>query len=397
VSYFTLAVAIIAVFYLISNLGSIAVGVGWFFRVISPFIYGFIIAYVLSIPCIAMQRLLNKSRLKFLRRFKRGISVAFLYIALLALLYLSMMLILPRLFSSIFDLVSQFETHYQRLEAFIANINANVQLPLNLDLDAFFLSLGVATPADMITTFFSPEMLAAYMSAIFSTATLIFRWVLAFISSVYFLFEMEKLGRFIKRVVSAFLSEKVGGVILSYGRKINQYFKKYIFCLIMDCLFMFVAGTLILVILRSPYALVLGLLLGVMNFIPYFGSIFATVVAVIVVWITQGFTAGVVGTALLLFVQQLDANVVQPRLYGTGLKLSPLLVIISVTVGGAIGGIAGGAFAGTVMGMIVAIPIAKVLMNVLEDVVAYREQKKSAICEGQKQEQVQPEESETLE
>jgi len=394
VSYFTLAVAIIAVFYLILNLGSIASGIGWFFRVISPFIYGFVIAYVLSIPCNAMQRLLG--RVKFLRRIKKPISVALLYLVMLALLYLSMMLILPRLFSSIVDLVPQLESHYQRFEAFIASLNANEQLPFNIDLNAFFLSLGVATPTDLITNFFSPEMIAAYMSAIFSTATMIFRWVLAFISSVYFLFEMEKFSRFMKRMVDALLSAKVGGVLLSYGRKINEYFKKYIFCLIMDCLFMFVAGTLILVILRSPYALILGVLLGIMNFIPYFGSIFATIVAIIVVWVTQGFTAGVISTALLLFVQQLDANVVQPRLYGTGLKLSPLLVIVSVTVGGAIGGIAGGAFAGTVVGMIVAIPIAKVLMNVLEDVIAYRERKKSAICESQQgQEQGPPEESET--
>jgi len=113
-----------------------------------------------------------------------------------------------------------------------------------------------------------------------------------------------------------------------------------------------------------------------MNFIPYFGSIFATIVAIVVVWVTQGFTMGLIGTVLLLFTQQLDANFVQPRLYGSGLKLSPLLVIVSVTLGGAIGGSVGSPFGGMVMGMILAIPIAKIFMNILEDVVEYREQKK---------------------
>ena len=376
VSYFTLATAIIVVFFLISNLGTIAGGIGWFFGVISPFIFGFIIAYILSIPCAAMQKLLNKSRVKFLCRFKKGISVILMYAVLLALVYMSLRWVLPRIFFSIWDMVYHLPAHIQRFEQFIANLNASEQFPLYIDLSAFFAPLDYAAPFEIVTDLFSYEMLVSYLGTIFSGAAIIFRWILAFISSIYFLFEMENLSRFLKRVLHAFLSEKVGGVIISYGRKINQYFKKYIFCLIMDCLFMAVTGTILLMILGSPYALVLGLLLGVMNFIPYFGSIFATIVAVIVVWATQDFAMGVLSTILLLVLQQLDANLVQPRLYGSGLKLSPLLVIISVTVGGAIGGILGGAFGGTVIGMIVAIPVAKVLVNILDDVVAYREKKK---------------------
>ncbi|MCL2401634.1 MAG: AI-2E family transporter [Oscillospiraceae bacterium] len=386
-SYFTLAVAVIVVWFLISNLGSIAGGIGWFFRVISPFIYGFIIAYLLSIPCTAMQRLFEKSKIKFLVKFKKGISIALIYLIFIVLIVMTLWLVLPRLFFSIVNLVDQLPAHYQQLEEFIANLNAR-QLPFNIDLEAFFMSLAgeysdITSPLDIITNFISYDRLASYLSTIFfGGAAILFRWILAFISSIYFLFEMKNLGNFIKRMLNAFLKENASRVILEYGSKVNQYFKKYIFCLIMDCIFMLVAGTLILVILRSPYALVLGLLLGVMNFIPYFGSIIATLVAIIVVLVTQGFTVGLIGAILLLVVQQLDANFVQPRLYGTGLRLSPLLVIISVSLGGSIGGAIGGAVGGTIMGMIVAIPVAKVFMNIVEDLVAYREQKKLPPREG---------------
>ena len=140
---------------------------------------------------------------------------------------------------------------------------------------------------------------------------------------------------------------------------------------------MAIVAPILLTIIGSPYALFLGLLLGVMNFIPYFGSIVATIIAVIVVWMTQGTAMGIVSLIILLITQQLDANVLQPRLYGTSLKLSPLLVIISVTVGGAVGGLIGGAIGGSIMGMIVAIPCVKVLMNILDDVISYREEKKA--------------------
>jgi len=375
-AFFTLGVALIAVWHLVSSLGAIVGGIGWFFSVIVPFIYGFVIAYLLNIPCSALQRLLDKSKVKFLRRFKRGISVTLIYLIFLVLISMTLWMFLPRLFFSIVELVSHLPDHIQRLETFITNLNESGQLPFHLDLSQLFTSIDNADPMELITNFFSYDRLASYVSTIFSGAAILFRWILAFISSIYFLFGMDKLSRFAKRLLNALLSEKVSKIVLSYGRKTNQYFKKYIFCLIMDCLFMAVAGTIVLTILGSPYAIVLGLLLGVMNFIPYFGSIFATIVAIIVVWATQGFTMGVISTALLLVIQQLDANLVQPRLYGSGLKLNPLLVIISVTVGGAIGGVVGGAIGGTVVGMIIAIPIAKVLMNILEDIMAYREQKK---------------------
>jgi len=370
---------------LISNLGSIFSSVGWFLRAISPFIYGFIIAYLLSIPCAAMQKLLGKSKLKFLARFRKGISVALMYLILVALIVMTLWLILPRLFFSIVDLFNQLPDHYQRLEEFITNLNASGQLPFNIDLEAFFMSLvgegtEFTTPLDLVANLVSYDMIVSYLSTIFSGAAIMFRWLLAFVSSIYFLVEMERIAKFTKRMLNAFLSEKTSGVISSYGSKVNYYFKKYIFCLIMDCIFMLLAGSLILFILRSPYALVLGILLGVMNFIPYFGSIIATLVAIIVVLVTQGFTVGLISAILLLVVQQLDANFVQPRLYGTGLRLSPLLVIISVSLGGAIGGTMGGAISGTVMGMIVAIPVAKVLMNIVEDVLAYREKKKLPIA-----------------
>jgi len=380
VSYFTLGVALLVVFFLISNFGAIAGGVGWFFSVIAPFIYGLIIAYLLSIPCTAIQKLIG--RVAFLRRFKRGISVVLIYATLVLLFYMTLQFILPRMFLSIADLVYQLPAHYQRFEAFVANINRDESFPFYLDLNELFLTLGVEHPMDLVTNWMtnllSQDMILSHIGAIFSGAALIFRGLLAFISSIYFLFEMERLGSFIKRILAAFLSAKASGVILLYGSKINQYFRKYIFCLIIDCVAMAVAGTLLLMILGSPYALILGLLLGVMNFIPYFGSIFATIVAVIVVWVTQGFTMGVLSAVLLLIVQQLDANVLQPRLYGSGLKISPLLVIVSVTVGGAVGGAMGSAIGGAVMGMVVAIPIAKVLTSILDDVVTHRELEKSA-------------------
>jgi len=88
---------------------------------------------------------------------------------------------------------------------------------------------------------------------------------------------------------------------------------------------------------------------------------------VLVVIFTQDFTAGVIAAICLFIAQQIDANIIQPRLMSSSFKLSPLLVIIGITVGGAIAGI---------WGMIVAIPILAMVKDIFDSIVGYYETKK---------------------
>ena len=375
-TYFTLAVSVIGFYWVVTHLDVIGSWIGWAFRVMGPFIGGFIMAYILSIPVKGIQRLIVRTNMRLLISWKRAISVILIYLLFVFGIYIALLLLLPPIIEAIADLISNIPVYYAQLMAFLEELSDDLELPFYVDLDAVFGEFfgedsEVFNPMNMI----SYEAIISYLGTIVGGANAIFRGFLAFISSIYFLFEMENLGSFLKRIMYAFSSPKTSSVILEYGNKINQYFKKYIFCLITDCFIMAVVGTILLTLLDSPYAIFLGLLIGVMNLIPYFGSIIATVIAVIVVWLTQGFAMGAVSAVVLLISQQMDANVIQPKLYGTSLKLSPLLVIISVSIGGAIGGVIGGAVGGSIMGMIVAIPCAKVLMNIIDDIIDHREKR----------------------
>jgi len=380
-TYFTLAVAVIIFYWVVTNLDIIIASIAWIFNVMSPFIWGFIIAYLLSIPCNGLENLLGQSGLSFIRKLKKGISVITVYLLFIFSIYMTMVLLVPPIIDAVVDLVNSFPMYYQQLSELVYNINQIEQFPITLSLydifdDFFGDSFDIDNPLGGMMSY---DAIMSYLGTILGGATHIFRGFLAIVSSIYFLFEAESLGKFLKRILSVFISPRIGTVVLGYGNKINMYFKKYIFCLIIDCIAMAIVAPILLTIIGSPYALFLGILLGVMNFIPYFGSIIATIIAVIVVTLTQGFTIGVISLVILLIAQQLDANVLQPRLYGSSLKLSPLLVIISVTVGGAIGGVIGGAIGGTIIGMIVAIPCMKVITNILDDLIAYKERKSQTL------------------
>jgi len=372
ISYFTLAVSIIAVFLLISNLDVVVEFLAWVLDVIGPFISGFIIAYLLSIPCKGIQRLLGRVNVPFIQKRKKGLSIILVYLICALIIYFTLALLLPPTISSAIELAQQLPGYILRVEAWLYGLDESGQLPFEMISLSELNDMVTAAVAEWLTF----EDLMMVFGTLFSGATMVFRAVLALVASVYFLFESENIIRFFKRLGVVFLSTRTNQVVCTYANKINHYFQKYIYCLIIDCVLMAAFAIPLLWALQSPYALFLGILLGVMNFIPYFGSIIATAVAVLVVFFTQDFTMGVVAAILLLILQQLDANVVQPRLYGGTLKLSPLMVIICVTVGGAIGGTLGGAVGGVIMGMIVAIPITKVVADILDDVMAYWEREK---------------------
>ena len=368
INIFIVAAAIILFYWLVNNFGQVMGLVGWIFNVLAPFIAGFIISYFLSIPINGMQKLLEKANIGFISKRKKGISVILVYVLLAFGIYAAMQLLLPHVIAAIVDLVTNIPVFIQQFIGFIDSVNQGRQLPFDINLEELFMAMISAIPMD----FFSYDVIMSQLRAVMVGATFVLNVFLAIISSIYFLFESEKLGNFLKRVMKKCMPPKAVDIVLGYGHKTDQYFKKYIFCVIIDCIVIAIIAPIVLTLLGSPYALFLGLLLGVMNFIPLFGSIIATVIAVIVVIFTQGLVMGAISAAVLFTMQQLDANVLQPRLYGGSLKLSPLLVIISVTAGGAVGSVIGGGLGGTVIGMFVSIPCVKVITNVVEDILEYK-------------------------
>ena len=374
-AYFSLAAAVIIFFIAANNFGVIIGWLAWVLNALGPFIGGFILAYTLSIPCAAIEKLLEKTKFFPVIRWKRVISVILVYLSFIYLLILAIRWLVPNIISGVAEILTFFPILYQQILDFVENLDELIIFNIDIaaELNRFVEEMDII---GIITGFVTQEAIMTQVGNIAGGAGALFRAFLTIVSSIYFLFESRNFAMYLKRIVIVFFSPRSAGVIIDYGRRINGYFKKYIFCLIIDCVLMALVAPIVLWALGSEYAIILGILLGVMNLIPYFGSILATLVAIIVIWLTQGLQSALVATVVLFILQQLDANVVQPRLYGSSLRLNPLLVIISVSLGGAIGSVMGGQVMGTIIGMIIAIPTAKVLMNILEDIMEFREKQK---------------------
>jgi predicted PurR-regulated permease PerM len=124
-----------------------------------------------------------------------------------------------------------------------------------------------------------------------------------------------------------------------------------------------ILATIAMLIMKVKYAPLLGFIIGLFNIIPYFGAIIAIAIAGIITLITGGFSQTIIMLVVVIILQQIDANVINPRIVGKSLKISPLLVIFAVTVGGAYFGI---------IGMFLAVPVIAILRIIVEEFIDYK-------------------------
>ena len=362
--YFILALLIIAAYRISGEMRAFFNFFRWMWGVISPFFYGFLLAYVINIPCGSFQRLLAKTNIAFIVKRRKLISLIIVMLIFTFLIFLAFYLVIPAIVSSIAFFEETIPVYWERVVQFINNFN---------DLELFDWEISSEDAFSIINSFlhdFSIDILLAPINAIVGAANAVFRGAIAFIASIYIMIEKERVKAYIGRLLRIFTTVKFRGFVSEIFSGLSTNLRQYIHTQTIGGVILGVMSSVALLIMRSPYALVLGILLWFANYIPYFGSVFAVIVAVLVVSFTQGLTMGLISLGLLLFIQQIEVNIIQPKLMSDAFSMSPLLVIISITVGGAIGGI---------LGMVIVIPIVAVLKDILDHIVIYHEHKKFGV------------------
>jgi len=360
--YFLLALAIIIAFRVTGQMEFFFEMIGNVWNVILPFFWGFILAYIVNIPISGLQKLLVKTGNAFVIRRQRLLGVLSFLIVFAGLITLALNFIIPAIRTSVEFFQDNWEYYWASILRVVDDFNSLGLLAEPITGDTILPMLTeLAQDFDLL------GMLSQPLSAILGVGTAVFNGVIAFIASIYILIEKDKFKKYLSKIIKVFFPENVGIGIVQIFHGLNVNIRTYIRTQTIDGIILGTMAGIILWIMGSPFALILGIMLGIVNYIPYFGSIFGTIVAVIVVIITEGFGMGMIALLALFIVQQIDANIIQPRLMSGSFSLSPLLVIISITFGGAVAGI---------MGMFVAIPIVAVLKDIFESIVEYYQLRK---------------------
>ena len=366
IPYFILGIGLLIAHRLISEVTFFTGGLRNFLTVIAPFLTGAIIAYILNMPCSAIERQISKVKNDFVKRKSWQLSVLCLFIIIALIFVLILNIIIPRITESIAHFINELPGYVAAFMSLMANLEY-VNLPdflPEINEDAIIQMLF-----EFVQGFDFERFFVGAVMGLGGAAMAVFRAFIAVIASIYMLLEKEKIKAFVNSLIAAVSSDEAHATVLKYGKKLNRNFHRYVSTQTIDGLILGTLMTITLFLFGSPYFLVLGIILGVFNYVPYFGSIVGTLLAVVVVAFTQGLAVAGFAAIVMFIIQQIDGNVIQPKLMGGSFSVSPLLIIVSVTIGGFYAGI---------LGMLVAIPIVAILKDVLDDYIVHLAEKKQA-------------------
>ena len=364
--WFLLGLAVIVVYKILDNFSAISETIGNFFNIITPFLSGALLAYLLYIPASRIEKTFLKNRNKFLKRKARGISVLLTYILAILLIILLVNVIFPVITNSIIELISNFQGYWN------SAINRLNSLPEDSFLKSKVVSDIVKSVGNGIQNvdlkkYLDPNKITAYVKSVLGVATGIFDVFVTIVVSVYILLQRGAIVKFFEKLGLAIFDENTCTQIGKYVDSSNRVFFKFISGQLIDAIIVGILVTIAMSIIGVKYAALLGFMIGLFNIIPYFGAIIAVVISVIITIITGGLSQAIIMAIVVIVLQQIDSNIINPKIIGNSLEISPLLVIFAVTVGGAYFG---------VLGMFLSVPVIAVLKIIINDYLEFKIKKK---------------------
>ena len=356
--WFLLGFAIIVVYNIFNNFGEVMGVVGRFFDIIAPFLAGIFIAYLLYMPCRKIEGIFSKSKYKFIKKKSRILGIIAVYLIVLLIILIIIGVILPVVIESVTDLLNNIQSYY---EMTIDRYNA---LPEDSILKSEMVDDVIQSIQHIdIKQYFQIDKVLGYVMTAVEAVTGIVDIFVALIVSIYILAERTRILVYLKKIASALFKERTYKNIDKYFNNSNEIFFKFIASQFLDAVVVGILITIALTIMGVKYAPLLGFFIGLFNMIPFIGAIIATVIAALITLITGGLSQAIWMLIVTIVLQQIDANIINPKIVGQSLKISPLLVLFAVTVGGAYFGI---------LGMFLAVPVIAVIRILLDDYLNYK-------------------------
>ena len=361
---FIFAVAVITVYKTFDNIRDIGSIIGTVLSAFKPFFAAFIIAYVFNLPAKKIIGLIDNLKFKhceFIKKHSWGLSILIVYlIGVGALIWIACSL-LPSMYMSLVDLVSDIP---KLIDLALTKLS---QYEIFGDSNLFENSAEHITKAiNKLVGGFDASQVGKYAMGVVNITSGLLDFVIALIASVYMLLDKDRIKKALISFCAIFIKQERLDSVLVHSRQVNEIFTNYIYSRLICCGIMAAVSIIVLSLLDIKYALILGLFIGAMDLIPYFGSIIASVTAIAVSIITSGLIKGVTVAIILLILQQIDGNVLGPKVMGDTLEIRPLLIIIAVTVGGSLFGF---------IGMLISVPVVAVLRILFQEVTSTYEER----------------------
>ena len=342
---YVLAVCICILFWFAIERINILIGaIKEFLVVVSPLIIGFVIAYIL-VPFVDSVRKKLKCDIK--------LAITLVYIGIIMTLIILLSIVLPQVYNSLLDLSEKVPYIYDLVNKYSEYTN------IKIDNTVINNSLK-----DIIGN--TQQIIENIVPMIYDigkgVTTVIVNMLISVAISIYIIADRDKLKNKFKYIVKSIVGDEKSNSIASELEKYSDIFRGFLVGKIIDSAIIGVITFILTSLFGLRYNALVAIIVGVLNIIPYFGP-FIGAIPCIIIYLSVDIKSGIIFTVLILAIQQFDGIYLGPKILGNKLGVTPLLILISITIGGHYLG---------VIGMIIGVPIAIILCNICDEILERR-------------------------
>ena len=349
---------------------------GWLMGLLHPLVLGFCIAFILNVIVRIFEdyayRPLDRLNSRIWKALRRPLSVILSLCVVVGVVFFVVTMVVPELERAGKMLIEQFPGYWEQLQVMLNQLTTQlgvvqVELPkLEFNLDKVQAYIEQFLKSEMAGNVFNTAV--GLTTSIFSSA---FNFVLAVAFSIYMLLKKETLGRQAKQLAYAFFPRKAADEMVYVGTVSNHIFAKFITGQFTEAIIIGILCFIGMSIFHMPYAPMISVLVGFTALIPVFGAFIGTGIGAFLILMVEPIQA-LWFILFIIVLQQVEGNVIYPKVVGTSVGLPAIWVMLAVIIGGSTGGI---------MGMLVSVPISSVAYALLRRSTYHRLERKKLSAE----------------
>lgn len=360
-----IAAVCILIFLGVQNFGVVLDVLGKSVGLIMPLLMGAVIAVILNVPMRFFEpHIWAKTNKPILKKMRRPVAFLLALIIIITVFVGVVRLVIPELLNAL-NIIAQ------GIVSFVNELNSMSEAELaELPLGSVLLSIDWDYVLTSIQNWLKNEG-GAIVNTAFGTVTSlvggIYDFFISFVFSVYILFGKDKLKSQACRLIRIWLPKRFGEWFIHAAMVVNVTFRNFISGQSLEAVILGLLCMVGMLILQIPYAPMVGALVGVTALIPVVGAFIGTIVGAFVI-LTVSPVKAIIFVVFLLVLQQIEGNLIYPRVMGSRVNLPGMWILAAVTVGGGIGG---------PFGMLLSVPVASTVYILFKEATQNREKKQT--------------------
>ena len=324
----------------VSNIGQVLIFSGYVLAILMPFIVGICFAYVLNILMSFLERKVfyrvERSKKPFVRKLKRPLSLLATFIIFLAFFTGIILFIVPQLTQSISTLMANVSGYLKTLEKFLNNLADRFHLSGGLWSNITFNWNEIITKGSQFISTALPQILTFTLGL----TNGIINFITGLIIAVYLLASKEKMILILKKLIFAFIPEKTSAKLIHTAAQANKIFQNFISGQFTEAIILGLLVFIGMLLFRFPYAVLCAVMITITSLIPVLGAWIGAIPSAFIILMADP-PRTVWFILFIVVLQQIEGNLIYPKVVGNSIGLDGVWVLFAIIVGGSLFGIAG--------------------------------------------------------